>query len=143
MLHESVFGQAFVFELLIKEICCNTKNDVANHPNANDFFTPRAGLIKMRMYAEGDDSKKCYKRIHRWRFSPTACYGNNEVHLHPYYARRLSVAETLAIQSLPKKFALPSDITLSAKFKTIGNGVPYVAAYGVAKTLMKYLRGLE
>ena len=119
------------------------KNDVANHPNANDFFTPRAGLIKMRMYAEGDDSKKCYKRIHRWRFSPTACYGNNEVHLHPYYARRLSVAETLAIQSLPKKFALPSDITLSAKFKTIGNGVPYVAAYGVAKTLMKYLRGLE
>jgi len=116
------------------------KNDVANHPNANDFFIPRAGLAKMRVYAEGDDSKKCYKRLHRWRYSPTACYGNNEVHLHPYKARRLSVAETLAIQSLPKAFALPPEIPLSSKFKTIGNGVPYVAANGVAKTLMAFLK---
>ena len=115
------------------------KNDVENHPNARDFFVPRAGLVKMRLYSEGDDSKKCYKRLHRWRYSPTACYGNNEVHLHPYKARRLSVAEALAIQSLPKAFALPPEIPLSAKFKTIGNGVPYVAANGVARTLMAFL----
>ena len=82
------------------------------------------------------------KRIHRWRYSPTAAYGNNEVHLHPYKARRMSVAETLAIQSLPKKFALPPDISLSSKFKTIGNGVPYVAALGIAKTLKKFLTEL-
>ena len=119
------------------------KNDVAHHPNCDDFFKPRAGLVKMKMYDEGDDSKKCYKRIHRWRYSPTACYGNNEVHLHPYKARRLSVAETLAIQSLPKDFALPPDIPLSAKFKTIGNGVPYMAALGVAKTLKAFLKGLS
>jgi DNA (cytosine-5)-methyltransferase 1 len=62
--------------------------------------------------------------------------------LHPYKARRLSVAETLAIQSLPKTFELPSDIPLSAKFKTIGNGVPFVAARGVAKTLKKFLEEL-
>ena len=64
------------------------------------------------------------------------------MHLHPYKARRMSVAETLAIQSLPKKFVLPPDISLSSKFKTIGNGVPYVAAFGIAKTLMYYLQGL-
>lgn len=116
------------------------RNDVENHPNAKDFFVPRAGLVKMRIYAEGDDSKKCYKRVHRWRYSPTACYGNNEVHLHPYKARRMSVAETLAIQSLPKSFSLPQDIPLSAKFKTIGNGVPYLAARGVALTLKKFLQ---
>jgi DNA (cytosine-5)-methyltransferase 1 len=116
------------------------KNDVENHPNGKDFFVPRAGLAKMKIFAEGDDSKKCYKRVHRWRYSPTACYGNNEVHLHPYKARRLSVAETLAIQSLPKAFALPPEIPLSSKFKTIGNGVPYVAANGVAKTLMAFLK---
>ena len=118
------------------------RNDVEHHPNARDFFIPRAGLAKMQIFAEGDDSKKCYKRLHRWRYSPTACYGNNEVHLHPYKARRLSVAETLAIQSLPKEFALPPDIPLSSKFKTIGNGVPYVAAYGVARTLYKFLTEL-
>lgn len=118
------------------------KNDVENHPNANDYFIPRAGLSKMQKYPEGDDSKKCYKRVHRWRYSPTACYGNNEVHLHPYKARRMSVAETLAIQSLPASFALPDDIPLSSKFKTIGNGVPYVAAHGVAQSLMRFLKGL-
>ena len=118
------------------------KNDVENHPNAEDYFIPRAGLKKMQTYAEGDDSKKCYKRPHRWRYAPTAAYGNNEVHLHPYKARRMSVAETLAIQSLPKNFELPEDIPLSAKFKTIGNGVPYLAAKGVAKTLKKYLEEL-
>ena len=115
------------------------KNDVENDPNALDFFIPRAGLVKMQTYDEGDDSKKCYKRLHRWRYSPTAAYGNNEVHLHPYKARRLSVAEALAIQSLPKEFELPPDITMSAKFKTIGNGVPFVAAFGVAKTLKEFL----
>ena len=118
------------------------KNQVCTHPNANDFFVPRAGLAKMVVIPEGDDSKKCFKRIHRWRYSPTAAYGNNEVHLHPYKARRMSVAETLAIQSLPKRFALPPDISLSSKFKTIGNGVPYVAALGIAKTLKKFLTEL-
>ena len=115
------------------------KNGVESHPNGQDFFVPRAGLIKMQTYDEGDDSKKCYKRLHRWRYSPTAAYGNNEVHLHPYKARRLSVAEALAIQTLPKEFELPQDISLSAKFKTIGNGVPFVAALGVAKTLKDFL----
>lgn len=119
------------------------KNDVEHHPNAEDYFIPRAGLVKMQTFAEGDDSRKCYKRLHRWRYSPTAAYGNNEVHLHPYKARRMSVAETLAIQSLPKDFVLPPDIPLSAKFKTIGNGVPYVAAKGIALTLKKFLEDIE
>jgi DNA (cytosine-5)-methyltransferase 1 len=115
------------------------KNKVETHPNAGDHFQPRAGLEKMRRFEEGDDSRKCYKRLHRWRYSPTAAYGNNEVHLHPYKARRLSVAETLAIQSLPAEFELPPDVSLSAKFKTIGNGVPYLLALGVAKTLWTFL----
>ena len=93
----------------------------------------------MKTFDEGDDSKKCYKRLHRWRYSPTAAYGNNEVHLHPYKARRLSVSEALAIQSLPKEFELPQSISLSAMFKTIGNGVPFVLAQGVAKTLKDFL----
>jgi len=115
------------------------KNAVAAHPNGRDFFRPRAGLAKMQRFDEGDDSKKCYKRLHRWRYSPTAAYGNNEVHLHPYKARRLSVAETLAIQSLPEEFELPADIPLSAKFKTVGNGVPFLLARGVAETVKEFL----
>lgn len=115
------------------------KNDVENHPNADKYFQPRAGLAKFQTIDEGDDKKKSYKRLHRWRYSPTAAYGNNEVHIHPYLPRRISAAEALAIQSLPKEFELPENMTLSNMFKTIGNGVPFLAAKGIALTLKTYL----
>jgi len=117
------------------------KNDVENHPNAHRYFTPRAGLAKFLIIPEGDDSKKSYKRLHRWRPSPTVAYGNNEVHLHPYKARRLSIAEALALQSLPKEYELPPTITLSNAFKTVGNGVPFEAAKGIAETILDFLKG--
>lgn len=115
------------------------KNDVYNHPNSTHHFVPRAALPKFQRIDEGDDSKKSFKRLHRWRYSPTAAYGNNEVHLHPYKSRRLSAAEALAIQSLPKEFSFSDTMTLSNMFKTIGNGVPFLASQGLAKTVLEYL----
>jgi DNA (cytosine-5)-methyltransferase 1 len=115
------------------------KNDVDNHPNAAAHFKPRAGIEKMRSVPEGDVSRKSYKRLHRYRYSPTAAYGNNEVHLHPRKERRISAAEAMAIQSLPKEFELPPDMSLSDMFKTIGNGVPYLLSSGIAKTIIYFL----
>ena len=115
------------------------KNDVEHHPNADRYFTPRQGLARMQTVDEGDVSKKSYKRLHRWRYSPTVAYGNNEVHLHPYRQRRLSVSEALALQSLPAEYELPNDMTLTDSFKTIGNGVPYLLAKGIAATIHDYL----
>lgn len=111
------------------------KNDVSNHPNSVHCFKPRAGLKRFLTVDEGDDCKKSFKRLHRWRYSPTAAYGNNEVHLNPYKARRLTAAEALAIQSLPKEFELPSDMTLTNMFKSIGNGVPFLAGKIIARTI--------
>ena len=93
----------------------------------------------MKSIDEGDVSKKSYKRLHRWRYSPTAAYGNNEVHLHPYKVRRISASEALAIQSLPKEFDLPPEMSLSDMFKTIGNGVPYLLSKALADTIRDYL----
>lgn len=115
------------------------KNDVNNHQNSKDVFKVKKGYSKISSIPEGDTSRKSFKRLHRWRFSPTAAYGNNEVHLHPYKERRLSVAEAMAIQSLPKEFVVLPTLSLSKKFKTIGNGVPYLMAYSIAKTLKDYL----
>ena len=115
------------------------KNDVINHPNADMYFKPRAGIVRFKTKDEGDIEKKCYKRLHRWRYSPTAAYGNNEVHIHPYLPRRISVSEALAIQSLPKDFVLPHTITLTDAFKTIGNGVPFVLAKGIASEIYDFL----
>lgn len=127
---------------ILEELTVNywfKKNEVDIHPNASHYFKPRAGLPKFQSIQEGDDSKKSYKRLHRWRYSPTACYGNNEVHLHPYLARRLSVAEALAIQSLPKEFCLPDTMSLTAMFKTIGNGVPFLLSQSLARSIYDFL----
>ena len=115
------------------------KNRVTEHPNAEHFFKPREGLKKFLVIEEGDDKKKSYKRLHRWRYSPTAAYGNNEVHLHPYHARRITVAEALAIQSLPRDFLIPPTIPLSDMFKTVGNGVPFLLANSIAKTIAYFI----
>lgn len=119
------------------------KNQVDQHPNASDYFTPRGGLQRMLTIEEGDVSKKSYKRLHRWRYSPTVAYGNNEVHLHPYKARRISAAEAMALQTLPASFELPSEMTLTNKFKTIGNGVPYILSSGIAKTIRDFLEAIK
>ena len=114
------------------------RNNVYQHPNAKDIFKVKDGKEKMLTIQEGDTSKKSFKRLHRWKYSPTAAYGNNEVHLHPYRTRRLSVAEAMAIQSLPAWFELPQDVCLSAKFKMVGNGVPYLMALRIAEKIDHY-----
>lgn len=113
-------------------------NNVISHPNERDIFSVKRSQ-KFTSIMEGDTKGKSFKRLHRWRFSPTAAYGHNEVHLHPYKARRISVAEAMAIQSIPKEFVLPPENSLSSKFKMIGNGVPYLMAESIAKTLKDFL----
>lgn len=115
------------------------KNDVTNHPNSEHYFKPRAALARFLSIDEGDTNRKSFKRLHRWRYSPTAAYGHNEVHLHPYKPRRLSVAEALAIQSLPRQFELPSDMTLTNMFQSVGNGVPFLASKVAARSIKEFL----
>ena len=119
------------------------KNDVLHHTNGNDIFRVKAGSRKITSMPEGDTSGKSFKRLHRWRYSPTAAYGHNEVHLHPYKERRISVAEAMAIQSLPKDFVVLETLPLSRKFKMIGNGVPYLMAVAIAKTLKETLHKIR
>ena len=115
-------------------------NRLARLPNGTEGFTPYSSRFKS--VAEGDVSKKCFKRLHRWRFSPAAAYGNNEVHLHPAEPRRLTVREAMQIQTVPETFALPPRMTLSSKFKTIGNAVPVRLAEAVARSLKEVIEAV-
>jgi DNA (cytosine-5)-methyltransferase 1 len=119
------------------------KNQVEDHPNAAHCFQPRRGLTRMLSTPEGDVGGKSGKRLHRWRYSVTAAYGNNEVHFHPFQARRMSVAEVLAIQSMPKEFELPTGMPLSHMFKTVANGVPLLMAQGIARTVGRTVAALK
>jgi len=115
----------------------NPENCPSQIQNGNDTFnaySPKFSIIK-----EGDTTRKSFKRLHRYRFSPTACYGNNEVHLHPWLKRRLSVREAMRIQGIPDSYVLPEDASLSSKFAVVSNGVPVPLAYEVAKELNHFL----
>ena len=106
-------------------------------PNGTEFFVPYS--IHFKQVLEGDTKRRSFKRLHRYRYSPTACYGNNEVHLHPWENRRLSVREAMRIQGIPDTYTLPADMHLSAKFRVVSNGVPVPLAHAVASSLRNFL----
>jgi DNA (cytosine-5)-methyltransferase 1 len=110
--------------------------DTSKLPNGLDGFKPKS--TRFNLIAEGDVSGKSFKRLHRWRYSPAAAYGNNEVHLHPAEPRRLTVREALKIQTVPDIYAFPPDQPLSHKFKMIGNGVPVKLAQAIATSFTSF-----
>lgn len=114
---------------------------INGHANAKDVFRPKSP--KFRSIAEGDVSRKSFKRLHRDRFSPNAAYGNNEVHLHPSEPRRLSVAEALSLQSVPPGYFFPDGMTLTDKYKAVGNGVPVKLAERMAKAIRRFITETE
>jgi DNA (cytosine-5)-methyltransferase 1 len=125
-------------ELFVGPLVLN-QEELEKLPNAGEGFEPHSE--KFHFILEGDDSRKSFKRLHRYRYSPTAAYGNNEVHLHPTLPRRLRVREAMRIQTVPDTFALPPELPLSTKFKLIGNGVPVRLAWHIGSVLARFLTG--
>ncbi len=124
---------------LCVESCLVPDDKLDSVPNSNEFFLFRVDKNKLRSIKEGETNRPSFKRLHRFRYSPTACYGNNEVHMHPYKNRRLSVREALRIQGVPDTYVLPETESLSKKFKMIGNGVPVPLAKAVANALRNFM----
>ena len=111
-----------------------------NLSNGLEAFKPYSS--KFWKIPEGNSSGKSFKRLHRYKYSPTAWYGNNEVHLHPWEPRRLSVREALRIQIVPDTYVLPEQFSLSSKFKMICNGVPCRLARCTAESLSNFFSGV-
>jgi DNA (cytosine-5)-methyltransferase 1 len=126
-------------ELCIKN-CLVSHREINTVPNAKEYFNLYVSNKKLAAIKEGETNRPSFKRLHRFKYSPTACYGNNEVHLHPFKQRRLSVRETLRIQGVPDTYILPLELSLTKKFKMIGNGVPVPLAKAVAEAVSKFLK---
>ncbi|MBL7083775.1 MAG: DNA cytosine methyltransferase [Candidatus Aminicenantes bacterium] len=129
---EPILPEGLPAELTVYSVL-NTENCPSKVQNGKDTFKTYSD--KFSLIKEGDTKRKSFKKLHRYRFSPTACYGNNEVHLHPWHKRRLSVREAMRIQGIPDSYALPEEATLSSKFSVVSNGVPVPLAYEVANKL--------
>ena len=124
------------YELCV-ETCIHSAEEL---PNGNEYFLLMKNADLRKTINEGDTQRRSFKRLHRYRFSPTTCFGNNEVFLHPYKNRRLTVRESLRIQSVDDSYVW-SEGLLTSKFKIISNGVPVKLAQAVAEELHKLLKG--
>lgn len=116
----------------------NPGNCPSRIQNGKDTFKTYSN--KFTFIKEGDTRRKSFKKLHRYCFSPTACYGHNEVHLHPWEQRRLSVREAMRIQGIPDSYVLPEESPLTAKFRMVSNGVPVPLARKVAKQLYNFFK---
>ncbi len=125
---------------LCVESCLVPFRAMKDIPNAKEYFNLYVKEAKLNKIGEGETNRPSFKRLHRFKYSPTACYGNNEVHLHPYRNRRLSVRETLRIQGVEDSYVLPADLPLTKKFKMIGNGVPVPLAEAVANAVKDFIK---
>lgn len=130
---------ALPLELCV-ESCLVPTRQMNKIANANEYFNLYSTIDALQKINEGETNRPSFKRLHRFKYSPTACYGNNEVHLHPYKNRRLSVREALRIQGVPDTYVLPAELPLTKKFKMIGNGVPVPLAKGLATALKKFMK---
>jgi len=124
---------------LCVESCLVPFREMKGTPNAKEYFNLYVEEKELEKIGEGETNRPSFKRLHRFKYSPTACYGNNEVHLHPYKHRRLSVRETLRIQGVEDSYVLPPELPLTKKFKMIGNGVPVPLAEAIAKALKDFI----
>lgn len=125
---------------LCVESCLVPFRAMKDIPNAKEYFNLYVKEAELNKIGEGETNRPSFKRLHRFKYSPTACYGNNEVHLHPYRNRRLSVRETLRIQGVEDCYVLPAALPLTKKFKMIGNGVPVPLAEAVANAVKDFIK---
>lgn len=121
-------------ELCVQKCVDNSEQQ----PNGDEYIKFVNTSSNRTLIDEGDTKRRSFKRLHRYRYSPTTCFGNNEVFLHPYLNRRISVREALRIQSVDDDYVWKGK-RLTAKFKVISNGVPVLLAQAVAGQLKKML----
>ncbi|MEK3813116.1 DNA cytosine methyltransferase [Bacillus sp. FSL R7-0685] len=60
--------------------------------------------------------------------------------IHPKASRRFTVRECLRIQSAPDTYVLPDDISLSAQYRIVGNGIASRVAWYIGRALADQLR---
>ena len=62
--------------------------------------------------------------------------------LHPIEDRRYNVREIARIQSFPDNFTF-NNVSMASKYKVIGNAVPPVMGYAIAKTCLNILKKIK
>ncbi|MGG4453196.1 DNA cytosine methyltransferase [Brevibacillus porteri] len=110
-----------------------TMGIVRNHTDKH-YWTPKNG-----------DSEKWDQASRVQRMEPPSAtipaHHNNGQPIHPTEApRRFTVRECLRIQSVPDTYVLPDELSLSAQYRIVGNGVASRVSYLLGVALAEQLR---
>jgi len=129
---EKVEGQKTVIESI---------GDIPNEYgalNGHFFFeTQDATVAKIKKLKEGEKMSKKYN-FSRQRLKanePSKTVTTQSMFIHPIYDRFLTARELARLQSFPDDFAFTGSKT--AMVKQIGNAVPPLLAYSIAKQIME------
>lgn len=82
-----------------------------------------------------------YVRLHRKKFAPTMCPGNNAFPIHPTLNRSLTPREAARIQTFPDSFVFEGD--RRSQCIQVGNAVPPLLAAKLAKALELFMNNSE
>lgn len=82
-----------------------------------------------------------YVRLHRKKFAPTMCPGNNAFPIHPTLNRSLTPREAARIQTFPDSFVFEGD--RRSQCIQVGNAVPPLLAAKLARALDLFMNNTE
>lgn len=108
--------------------------DVANH-NEKSYWMPKSDYT----YDQANRKQSMDKPS-----NTSPAHHNSMQPIHPTQApRRFTVRECLRIQSAPDWYVLPDDISLSAQYRIVGNGVPCRVAWHLGRALAEQLNAVK
>lgn len=105
-------------------------------------FIPEGGKLPKPEDLPEDIRRKgfgtTYVRLHRQKYAPTMCPGNNAFPIHPILDRSLTPREAARIQTFPDSFIFEGD--RRSQCIQVGNAVPPLLAAKLAKALESFIK---
>lgn len=109
------------------------RNRVEDH--LNSYIVARRPRRDYSGIYEGDEATRESRRPHRNWFSKGL--GTNYTHcpIHPWFDRRITISETLALCSAPADFIVSPDLLHSVAYPACASDIPYLFAIYLAKSI--------
>jgi DNA (cytosine-5)-methyltransferase 1 len=119
-----------------KTVCTNRLDHAEIHPgnhSRKDYGTPKSEYTYVQANRVQSMDKPC---------NTIPAHHNSGQPIHPTEApRRFTVRECLRIQSVPDTYVLPEELSLSAMYRVVGNGIASRVAWYIGKALAEQLLG--
>jgi DNA (cytosine-5)-methyltransferase 1 len=118
---------------------------IGDLPNPSEYFYRHPFSYGRQAIYTIDEPSPTIRTVNRpmpkgYKGHPNDACDINDPKCNP---RRFTVRECLRIQSVPDWYVIPDDISLSAQYRIVGNGIPSRVAWYIGKALAEQLNGVK